>query len=45
MLAGANVLRILRGAEEVADKMAQEGKKPSNAVYSKRKDLGLQRHG
>jgi membrane dipeptidase len=42
-LAGGNVLRILRGAEEVSEKMKKEGKLPSDAVYSKRKDLGLGR--
>ncbi|KAK1927955.1 membrane dipeptidase-domain-containing protein [Papiliotrema laurentii] len=43
LLAGGNVLRILRGAEEVSEKMKKEGKLPSDAVYSKRKDLGLGR--
>jgi membrane dipeptidase len=39
LLAGGNVLRILNGAEAVAAQMAEDGKKPSMAVYDKRTDL------
>lgn len=45
LLAGGNVLRILREAEEVSKKMKKEGHGPSDAVYDKRTDLGLGRGG
>lgn len=37
LLAGGNLLRVLEGAEKVADKM--KGEMPSMAVYDKRRDL------
>ncbi|KAK4688450.1 membrane dipeptidase, partial [Tremellales sp. Uapishka_1] len=39
LLAGGNILRVMRGMEEVSLKMKQEGKGPSMAKYDKRRDL------
>ncbi|KAI0319593.1 renal dipeptidase family [Amylostereum chailletii] len=38
-LAGANVLRVMEGAESVAAQMAREGVEPAYEVYKKRLDL------
>ena len=45
LLAGENILRILRGAEQVSQKMMKDGKKPSFAVYDQRKDLDPKKNG
>lgn len=36
---GANLLRVMRGAEEVARQMRLEGVRPSMEIYEKREDL------
>ncbi|TDL14080.1 hypothetical protein BD410DRAFT_757393 [Rickenella mellea] len=42
-LAGANLLRVLRGAEETARRMHIEGVRPSVELYGKRGDLPVRR--
>jgi len=39
LLAGGNIIRVMRGMEEVSAKMKKEGKGPSMAIYEKRRDL------
>ncbi|CAD6569878.1 MAG: hypothetical protein TREMPRED_005494 [Tremellales sp. Tagirdzhanova-0007] len=39
LLAGGNILRVMRGMEEVSEKMKQEGTGPSMVIYDKRTDL------
>lgn len=44
-VAGDNLLRVMKGMEDVARKLQKEGKGPSMAVYDKRTDLGRHRQG
>ena len=42
-LTNKNLLRVMRGAENIAKKLQASGTEPSYEVYSKRTDLGKRR--